>query len=610
MHRSHDPARDRFPAAAAAPRPAPALYGFGSLAATAALALVACAAPRAQPARSDLPADNVALVALAEQELAHGDAADARALLAAVSPARLDPGQRQRLRVVRAELALADSQPVVALQELPAPGELPASPLMARAEAARAQALFRLGDAVGATQALLARERVLPDPALREANRDALWANLQTIDLDTATGARLAQADAATRGWIEMAVIRRSVWLEPADLHARLAQWRAAYPDHPAAQRIDEIAMPETRAGRRPMGSVALLLPLGGPHAGIAEAVRDGFFAAYYASRSLDVPATVRVYDTGTSAMTVQAAYREALDDGAEFVVGPLTREEVAALADAGRPAVPVLALNFLDPGRAPPFNFFQSGLAPEDEARQAAERAVTSHQYRAVALVPEGEWGQRVLQAFRERLEALGGAVVAAGTYAASERDHSAPIRALLSLDASAQRHAALTNTIGVKTKFQPRRREDVHLIFIAARPDQARLIGPQLRFHRSGELPIYATSMIYDGEPPSADLDGLRFCDMPWMLAADGDLAALRSQLRTLFPSRPREYTRLLALGHDAWLLARLIDGGQLLPGSFFPAASGTLSLREDNTIARSLACAEIRNGAVRPLDALARR
>ena len=135
--------------------------------------------------------------------------------------------------------------------------------------------------------------------------------------------------------------------------------------------------------------------------------------------------------------------------------------------------------------------------------------------------------------------------------------------------------------------------------------RPEQARLIGPQLRFHRTGELPIYATATIYDGDAPPPDLSGLRFCDMPWMLAQDGEPAALRSQLRTLFPARPKEFTRLLALGHDAYTLVQLIERGQMQAGSFFPAVSGTLSLRADGVITRGLNCAEIRNGRLVPLD-----
>jgi outer membrane PBP1 activator LpoA protein len=222
-----------------------------------------------------------------------------------------------------------------------------------------------------------------------------------------------------------------------------------------------------------------------------------------------------------------------------------------------------------------------------------------------AVSLVPEGEWGERIARAFQERFEALGGTLLAANTYVAAERDYSTPIRALLALDASEERHRALTNALGIRTQFQPRRRDDVDLVFIAARPEQARQLGPQLRFHRTGELPVYATATIWDGDAPGPDLAGLRFCDMPWMMATDGDAAALRGRLRALFPARPKEHTRLLALGHDAYTLVQLIERGQLQQGSFFPAVSGTLSLRNDGVIARRLSCAEIRGNGLKALE-----
>jgi len=576
-------------------------------AAALALAIAACAAPRGPAAQAASAADNEVLLTAAEAALAQGEAADARAQWQAVAPDRLDAEQQIRYRLVQAELLLAEEKPVEALQVLPTAAEVRKPALAVRLEGDRAGALFKMGDPIGATRAMVQRERLLEDPAQRGANREQLWNGLRTTDLDTASGMRLTTADKVTRGWVELAVISRSVWLDPHDLDARLALWRADYRGHPAEERIPTLTQIATAStGRSRIGSIALLLPLSGPLAASAEAVRDGFFAAYYETRDAAGPRpAARVYDTGMTADGLLAAYRRALDEGAEFLVGPLRREDVAALADHGRPPVPVLALNYLDPGKSAPFNFFQWGLAPEDEARQAAERAIMDRQYRAVALVPEGEWGERVLNAFRERLQALGGAVVAERTYVASERDYSEPIRELLALDSSEERHRALTVVLGVKTQFQPRRRDDIDLVFLAARPEQAKLLSPQLRFHRTGELPIYATSLVYDGDTPAADLNGLRFCDMPWMLSPDGPLATLRGRLQTLFPGRPREYTRLLALGHDAYTLVQLIDAGQLQPGSFFPAASGTLSLREDGVISRGLACAEVRNGALKPLD-----
>ncbi len=550
--------------------------------------------------------DPDSVLGAAEADLASGNPGDARQWLSGLRPEQLDPAQRLRAQLLQAEILLAEDRPVEALQALPLTAELRAQPQLApRAEADRAHILFRLGDAVGATRTLVAREKLLADPAQVAANREALWEGLRTTDLEATMSTRLMKADPVTKGWIEFATIRRSAWFDPRDLHARLAQWRAEYPGHPAEQHAQDVALPADTS-RKAMRSVALLLPLSGRNSAGAEAVRDGFLAAWYGARGVQsVKPTIEVYDSGATPDALMTAYRRALDAGAQFVVGPLTREDTTVLANSGRLAVPVLALNYLDPGKQAPFNLFQWGLAPEDEARQAAERAIADRQGRAVVLVPEGDWGDRVLRAYKERFEALGGQVIESGTYNPAERDFSDPIRQLLALNASEERHRALTNVIGVQSQFQPRRRDDVDVVFIGARPEQARLLGPQLRFHRTGELPIYATAQVFDGDPPVADLNGLRFCDMPWMMASDGDAAQLRGRMKALFPTRPKEYTRLLALGHDAYLLVQLIESGALQPGTYFPSISGTLSLRNDGVITRGLTCAEIRNGALKALE-----
>lgn len=553
--------------------------------------------PRA-PVMTPAAADEPRLKA-AEARLDAGDLAQARATLRQVDNAQLSAPQRTYRQILESKLALAEDRPLHALQFLPRPGTVTDAGLAARVEEERARALFRMGDAIGATEALRRRGSLINDPQFQAENLDLLWNELGRADLGLVTAEQLQRAAPATRGWVELAVISRAAIAPTGNLPKQLEHWQQRYPDHPGIARIDAIAAtPAPRAGIR---SVALLVPLTGPYAATGEAVRDGFLSGYY--QLPGSPITAKVYDTGETVDTFLRAWKIALDQGAEFVVGPLLRDMVNALAASGRPPVPVLALNYLDPGQVAPFNFFQLGLAPEDEARQAAERATMDGQYHAVALVPEGDWGTRILQAFRERYEALGGRVIAESSYSADSRDHSSEIRTLLALDWSEERHRTLTTTLGAKTEFEPRRRQDVDMVFLAARPDQARLLGPQFRFHRSAGLPIYTTATIYDGEAPAMDLNGLRFCDMPWMLAgagaADERWAVERALVGNLFPRHRSDYARLLALGRDASGLIPLIENGQLQQGTYFPAASGTLSLDSNGVIRRRLSCVEIDRG-----------
>ena len=208
------------------------------------------------------------------------------------------------------------------------------------------------------------------------------------------------------------------------------------------------------------------------------------------------------------------------------------------------------------------------------------------------------------VLQLFQQLL-AAGGRIVASARYAAGVQDYGEPLRQLLGIDASTERQRALTATLGLRLQFEPRRRDDADFIFFAARPDQARQIASQLRFNRALGLPIYSLAQIYDGRD-TADLNGVRFCDMPWMLDAAGPWAQLRGDFTAAFPKRGKDSTRLQAMGYDAHTLADLLLTGRLSPGTALPAASGTLELRAGGVIMRGLSCAQIAGDTLKRLDA----
>lgn len=544
------------------------------------------AAPQAQPP-----------LVLAEQAIRAGNEADAQGWLQQIEPAALSPDERLRYEVLQAELHLLRGSPTEALRLMPAPWQTANPQLAVWVEQARARVLFGLDDPVRAVQVLVEAERLLTSRDARTAHHEQIWAGLADAHLDLGIYGRLAEVDAVTRGWVELAIISRSVWLESAARDSSLSDWRQRFPGHPGHDwlaRINE----QRRSALAEFGSVALLLPLQGAIASAAESVRDGFLAALYGER--EHRPTVRVYDSGDTPESLLSAYQRALDDGAEFVVGPLRKESVSQMAIQGQPAVPILALNYLDDFEQAPFNFFQWGLAPEDEARQAAERAIADHHRHAIVLVPNNDWGDRVAQAFGIRLQELGGQVLEVARYDNNTSDYSGEIESLLNLDASAARHATMRAMLGERPEFEPRPRADVDMIFIAARSQQARSIRPQLTFHRAGKLPIYATALIYDGKTETGrELDGIHFCDMPWMLQDDGNWAPVKRQIAHLFDDRNRAFPRLFVLGYDAYNLVRLIRSGQLQTGLYLPAASGNLSLNEAGKISRSLTCATLKDG-----------
>ena len=133
---------------------------------------------------------------------------------------------------------------------------------------------------------------------------------------------------------------------------------------------------------------------------------RDGFLAGYYAEtrRRPDVA----FYDSATG---VGGAYQKAVADGADYVVGPLDRDQVGSLFSQGDLRVPVLALNRAS--RQPPAGSVSFSLSPEDEGVAAAEYIVGQKLRNVLILAGSDDSLRRTAAAFRERLQSRGGSVV-----------------------------------------------------------------------------------------------------------------------------------------------------------------------------------------------------
>ena len=120
-----------------------------------------------------------------------------------------------------------------------------------------------------------------------------------------------------------------------------------------------------------------MLLPLSGrlkeAGEGVLEGITEGLYASYRDSALRPQLITIDTEAAGTG----RAAYLAALESGADFVVGPLTKERVDELQAEETLPIPVLALNR---GSNTALNLSTNekqlltlSLAPEDEAIQLA---------------------------------------------------------------------------------------------------------------------------------------------------------------------------------------------------------------------------------------------
>ena len=533
----------------------------------------------------------------------------ARTKLAAISLAGLDPGLTAQKQILEARLALADGTPQKALVFLDQATRTPNLSVTTSAALyeVRAQTELALGRPFEAVRQYIQRERYVTGDKSSE-NQMLLWRTLESVPNDRLRAELSAAAgDAVLAGWIDLALTVKENAGNTTGIAISLAQWRNRYPNHPAGRPLlDSLTLgAPILIGK--VDRIALLLPLTSDYAIAAQAVRDGFLAMQATTPESERPKVV-IYDLGPNPAQGPQVYERAVREGAQIVVGPLGREAVDAIVHDAPLSVPTLLLSHTDERPAGPARLFQFGLPPEQEARQAAERAYLDGCRQAAVLHPSGAWGERMVGAFTSYWQRLGGLVLATQPYAESDTDYSEPVKRLLNVTESESRKNALEKRIGQKLTFEARPRQDIECIFLAANPRSARLIKPQLNYNRARNIPVYATSHIYTGKADralDADLDGIRFGDMPWVLAQKGRVAQLRQSLQRDWPYAGTDLDRLYALGVDSYAIIPHLNRISAETSARYLGVTSALSLDRDGRIQRQLAWARFRDGEPRLLE-----
>ena len=244
----------------------------------------------------------------------------------------------------------------------------------------------------------------------------------------------------------------------------------------------------------------------------------------------------------------------------------------------------------------------YQFGLLPEDEATQVAERIIKSGHQQALILSAQGAWENRLSQTFIEHYEELGGQVLDTQFYASADVDFSETLKDILHISESEQRYQQLRSTLGVQIKHQPRRRQDAQAIFLIAPPEIARLIRPQINYYFGTDLSVYSTSHIFSGTEnitKDRDINGVLYCDIPWILTPKLDDAILRELLEIETGNDYKDHPRFAALGIDAYNLPMQITSLLAIQNSSYAGLAGQLSMRDNNRLYRELLWGKFING-----------
>ena len=346
----------------------------------------------------------------------------------------------------------------------------------------------------------------------------------------------------------------------------RGTQWRFDTGNRPPAE----------SDGYRPPMKLAVLLPLSGNLATAAAPVRDGLLAGYYGERRRRPD--IQFYDTTGTAAGATAAYARATAEGADFVVGPLGRDEVSALFQQPQLGTPVLVLN-RGTVRVPDGNAGFS-LAPEDDGLAAAEYLVARERRTALVIEGSDDNGRRASQAFAERFAERGGKVT----------------RVIRVQDAPGDLSAALTTAA----------QEGPDAVFLAVRGGTARALAPQLALAGLGGKTRVGTSQLTSGTGKPEDdmaLDGIAFPTEAWTSRGLPALPAA-SVTGERVPTARGPAARLFAFGYDAWLLTAYLEKLALGTNTELRGATGRLQLDGFGNVVRTPSWSTFAGGRPAPI------
>jgi ABC-type branched-subunit amino acid transport system substrate-binding protein len=330
-------------------------------------------------------------------------------------------------------------------------------------------------------------------------------------------------------------------------------------------------ALPPAAGAEPGKTKIGLILPLtaSGNAGAAAQAMRNAAEMALADFSNPDVQLIVK--DDGGTAQGAQAAVRQAIEEGAQIILGPLFAHAVTAAAPVARASrIPIIA--FSTDSNVATRGVFLLSFLPESDVERIVDYAIAQGKRSFVALVPDNAYGSVVEAAFKQLVPAKGGRVFALERYRPDDAGMQGPVRQIAQ---AASRADAL---------FIPDSGDAV--------PRVARLL--EAAGVSTKRLQVLGTGLWDDPRIFSdAALEG------GWFAAPDSKgYKAFATRYRSKFGQDP---VRTATLAYDAVALVAAIAKSQpgqpitsemLTNPSGFSGIDGVFRFRADGTIQRGLA------------------
>jgi branched-chain amino acid transport system substrate-binding protein len=174
---------------------------------------------------------------------------------------------------------------------------------------------------------------------------------------------------------------------------------------------------------------VGLILPLSGSgNAAVAAAsMRNAAEMALAEFQGADIQLLVK--DDGGSAQGAQQAAQQALDEGAEIILGPLFALTVGPVGQLARArSVPVIA--FSTDANVASRGVYLLSFLPESDVDRIISYAASQNRRAFAALIPDNAYGTVVEAAFKQAVARRGGRVIALERYPLDKAQMQTPVR------------------------------------------------------------------------------------------------------------------------------------------------------------------------------------
>lgn len=426
---------------------------------------------------------------------------------------------------------------------------------------------------------------------------DAMWMLLSQLTIEQLNEVPTDSQPLA--GWKELAQITQDSLSSPRTLQQRVLQWTVDNSNHIGAQRLPKNLELMLSVEAFSPNKIALLLPLSGKYARLGQAVQHGVVSNLIAHNTQQELIT---FDT--VALGATEAMAKAIEQGAEFVIGPLLKHHVSQVS-AMASDIPTLFLNHNDsPLLQQQFSF---SLTREAEAEQGLEYIYQQGKRKPVIVAPDNVQGHKIARVFNDKWLELNQddpeVKPIEAFYFDSDAKLKQTIEMLFETDQSQARINHMRLLVGKKMKSETRSRRDIDAIYLVANPKQTGMLMPSVEVTVSAFAPQVA---VYVGSSGNNQLDttrslshlnNLTLSDMPWFIQHPAPLSP--NYVKKLWPDIKQSQMRLFAMGYDAYALIGRLAQMTLFPHFSLDGFSGTLSLDEERDIIRKMAWAQYQRG-----------